>query len=481
MTSQLEVERKYSLNSGQVVPSLAAIAALGPAETFNMVATYYDAPDYRLTRAKQVIRRRTGGPDEGWHLKLPGTEADQRIEFHEPLGGLLVPAKFRQLVAATLQDAAVIPIAVLRTRRTVQQLLAADGTALAELCQDEVRSSVQGIELSWREVEVELLAGSNRLLDQVEQVLAASGIRRAEVGSKIARALARGLAAAERADSSAGAAVLGYLALQLGVIQSLTDAVRLDAPDSVHRSRVATRRIRSTLRSYGDLFSPGSLRALRSELRWHAEELGLPRDAEVLQARLLAQAEQADFTGREVIIDRIRSSLAAAHAAAHDQLVASMATQRYEALQVELARLLAEPRWSRLADEPGRVVLPGLLERTVDRVRELASHAAARPQDLTRWHEVRKAAKRARYGAELLVPVLGAPAETIRARWEAVTEALGQVQDAVVAQQMIGELAWSAVADGLPRLPFDELRHLEDGLLRAALTQGRIALVEALD
>jgi CHAD domain-containing protein len=113
-------------------------------------------------------------------------------------------------------------------------------------------------------------------------------------------------------------------------------------------------------------------------------------------------------------------------------------------------------------------------------VEKLAQHAAQRPGDLTRWHQVRKAAKAARYGAEVLLPVLGERAEEWRRQWEAVTESLGAVQDAVVAQRLIGDLSWHAVADGLPRLPFDDLRHEQDRLLRESLAQGREALTVAL-
>ena len=78
------------------------------------------------------------------------------------------------------------------------------------------------------------------------------------------------------------------------------------------------------------------------------------------------------------------------------------------------------------------------------------------------------------------MPALGERAEAWRAGWEAVTEGLGAVQDAVVAQQVIGDLAWHAVADGLPRLPFDDLRHHQDILLRESLVAGRAALRAAL-
>nr|WP_300147179.1 CYTH and CHAD domain-containing protein [Propionicimonas sp.] len=480
MSTQIEAERKYALAPGQVLPSLATVAVPGEVSQFTMEATYYDAPDLRLLRAHEVIRRRVGGADEGWHLKLRGAGPDQRIEVHAPLASRRLPVALRERVADTLDGAPVAPVAVLRTRRTEQQLCGPDGTLLAVTCVDHVQARVGDHVEEWDEAEVELGAGGVELLERVEAVLRAAGIVRAEAASKIGRALAPVLAAAERPDPSAGGAVLAYLAEQIGVLQNREAGVRTDEPDAVHRSRVATRRLRSALRTYAGVFAPGAYRALRTELRWHAEELGAPRDAEVLRERLLAAVAELEAPGREQVADRVAASLAEAHARAHAELVETMATERYERLQIGLETLLSEPRRADAAIEPAEDVLPAMFDRAVARVRKLAAHAAARPGDLTRWHEVRKAAKAARYGAELLVPVFGDRADADRARWEAVTEAFGAVQDAVVAQQVIGDLAWHAVADGLPRLPFDDLRHAQDRLLRESLARGREELGLAL-
>lgn len=481
MASQVEVERKYNLRKGQDLPGLAGIATEGAVSEFALEATYYDAPDYRLTRAWEVIRRRAGGSDEGWHLKLPGAAPDERIELHAPLAQRRLPRPFRERVSDTLAGAPVIPVAVLRTRRREQQLCGPDGTVLAVTCVDQVRASVGGQEQEWWEAEVELVAGDAALLDRIEAALARAGIHRAESASKIARALDRALAATQDDDTSARGAVLSYLGEQVGVLQNREVAVLADEPDAVHRSRVATRRLRSVLRTYADIFATGTTKALRAELRWHAEELGAPRDAEVLKDRLIAALGDLPDHDRALVTERIEAALLAAHAQAHRSLVESMRTDRYERLQLDLEQLLAAPRLDRMAAEPARVVLRPMFERAVARVRELDAHASARPGDLTRWHEVRKAAKRARYGAELLVPVLGEGAEIRRSRWEAVTEALGAMQDAVVAQRVIGDLAWQAVADGLPRLPFDDLRHAQDRALRDSLARGREALAVALE
>lgn len=274
--------------------------------------------------------------------------------------------------------------------------------------------------------------------------------------------------------------MLAYAADQVRVLLEGEAAVRSDAPDAVHRSRVAARRLRSTLRTYSGVFRRGLVPGLRDELRWLGEELGAPRDAEVLRDRLLEEVATLCEQDRELLAPRIEHALTASHDAAHAELVAAMRTKRYRRLQVALGGAVRDSRLRRSAGGPARLLLPAMFERAVDRVASLAEHAATRPSDLTRWHEVRKAAKAARYGAELLKPVFGEGAERSRAEWEAVTEALGAVQDAVVAQRVIGELGLQAVAEGLPRRPFDDLRNRQDLLLLDSLELGRAALSEAL-
>lgn len=483
MAGQVEVERKYALAAGQELPSLAGIATEGPVAEHHLVATYYDTPDFRLTRAWQAVRHRTGGTDAGWHLKLPGDSADVRYEVHAPGDSPRVPQALRAQVTGTLAGAPLLPVAELRTHRREQQLLGTDGAVLALVCIDEVRAMVGGQEQEWSEAEVELAGGDTDLADRIEARLAAAGVHRAASGSKIARALAGAMAAAQGIvgpHSSAGAVVLSYLAEQVGVLQSRESDVLVDGPDAVHRSRVATRRLRSALRSYGEVFAPGAVSTLRTELRWHAEELGAPRDAEVLAELLLNAAGSLPIPARAEVENMLAAALSSTHAEALAALVASMATARYSELHLALEQLLANPSLTSAASGPARVTLAPMLERAISRVRKLAVHAASRPTDLTRWHEVRKAAKAARYGAEVLLPVLPKRAEHLRAIWERVTEAFGAVQDAVVAQQVIGELSWQAEAAGESRQPYDDLRHNQDAVQRESLERGREALAVAL-
>ena len=87
--------------------------------------------------------------------------------------------------------------------------------------------------------------------------------------------------------------------------------VRLTADvHSVHQARVATRRLRSDLSTFGALFEPGSVDALRAELAWMGEQvLGSVRDADILTSRLAADATKtgaaADPTSNELVTERI--------------------------------------------------------------------------------------------------------------------------------------------------------------------------------
>lgn len=200
VTEQLEIERKFDVGPDFVVPDLTAVPGVvtaGPPVVHDLVAVYHDTADLRLARARVTLRRRTGGPDEGWHLKLPA--AGGRRELHLPLeeGAGGPPRELREAVATVLDGAPVGPVVTLRTRRVVTALRSADGRVLAEVADDAVAATVpptapgeQAGERSWREVEAELVAGEVPLLAAVGAVLVAAGGRPSARASKLAFALA---------------------------------------------------------------------------------------------------------------------------------------------------------------------------------------------------------------------------------------------------------------------------------------------------
>ncbi|MCZ2858768.1 CYTH domain-containing protein [Blastococcus sp. VKM Ac-2987] len=199
VTEQLEVERKFDVDEAFALPPLEAVpgvAAADPPEAHELEAVYHDTPGLRLVRGRVTLRRRTGGPDAGWHLKLPAGAA--RRELHLPLddGAGSAPAELLDAVAGLLAGEVPEPVVTMRTRRVVTVLRDARGRALAEVADDTVTATVRAAARggtpevrSWREVEVELVEGEEPLLGAVGEVLVAAGARPSPRASKLAFAL----------------------------------------------------------------------------------------------------------------------------------------------------------------------------------------------------------------------------------------------------------------------------------------------------
>jgi len=201
MSEFLEIEQKFDVDTGFERPSFAGLAGVSEAapELYHLSATYFDTADGRLAASKITLRRRTGGTDEGWHLKLPAG-AGARREVHAPLGpdrpGEEGERRVPEVLAARVADVTggqpLAPIAILNTERTVVTLRGDDGQTVAEVADDAVtarRLAPAGPELRWREVEVEVPTANPSLQRAAADVLLAAGARPAGHGSKLARVL----------------------------------------------------------------------------------------------------------------------------------------------------------------------------------------------------------------------------------------------------------------------------------------------------
>ena len=175
-TTYREVERKLRVDGLFEIPDLArfcpSVASVEIGAPFVLRATYYDTPDLRLFRWRVTLRRRAGGTDEGWHLKLPvdGADAGTRDELRMPGQGTEVPAELHRIVSALVREAPLQPIVTLRTERAPRILRDADGRARAELVDDRVAVldvyDTERITMEFREIEVEALADSSGQPDE---------------------------------------------------------------------------------------------------------------------------------------------------------------------------------------------------------------------------------------------------------------------------------------------------------------------------
>ena len=462
-----EIERKYESDDSGLpdLTGVAGVATVVDKGVAHLDATYYDTADQRLAAARITLRRRTGGSDAGWHLKFP-VAPDIRDEIHAPLSDTL-PRSLEGLVRARVRDAELIPVVRLRSDRDLRHLVDADGRLLAEVSVDAVHA--EGLAdgagtAQWTELEVELADGGDpAFLDTVDKRLRKAGVRPSKSSSKLARALAetepkkkRGKQQASQPSPAdpvtAGDHVLAYVREQRDAILELDPAVRQDAPDSVHRMRVATRRTRSAFRSYAKVLDRTVTDPIGEELKWLAGELGVDRDREVMTERLSAAVAGLPRTlVYGPLRTRLRTWANARRGGSRRRLTGVLDSRRYLALLDALDALVADPPLlAGGAGKPEKVIAKavrkdfGKLSVLVEQALDLEAGA---DRDLA-IHEARKKAKRARYSAEAATPALGSPASALVKSMKSLQSLLGDHQDSVMTRQTLRELAAVAHAAG---------------------------------
>jgi CHAD domain-containing protein len=476
-TGEREVERKYDVDVVATVPELGdlpGVSGVSEAVTHHLDAAYFDTPDLELARHGITLRRRTGGDDQGWHLKLPLD--DDRYEVHVPLSRsvALPPAALRRIVHGVIRDAALVRVVSLSTEREVRPVYGDDGELLALICDDKVRAvhhDPQGDRTTaWREWELELHHGGRRFVKRAEARLRAAGAHESDHGSKLSKALALP-PAPRRRSVKAGKRISEHELLQqrlAGLVAELTrldPLVRADAPDAVHQMRVTCRRLRATLATFAQSFDDEAVNGLRADLKWLIQVLGAPRDLEVLRARL---GDLVAAQPRHLVRGRpdqwLGSQLRAAHRPAHREAAAAMTSGRYVDLVDTLSSFSLAPSWAKRGDRPAQDRLSRALDREWARLARAvaAADAGSRTSHHAELlHDVRKAAKRTRYTAETLQPILGDKATSrLIATCSIIQDTLGAHHDAVVAAARLLDLADSARANGRDTFTYGVLHTL---------------------
>jgi len=455
-----ETEAKYDAPAGAALPrlgDLSQVADTSRSAGERLEAEYYDTDDLRLIRAGITLRRRRGGDDAGWHLKLP-LGADTRREIQLPLGRAArrVPSELAELVRVHTRSEPLRPVARMTTNRQRLILLGPAGESLAELAADDVSAQTLGgtpSVSSWHEVEVELTGGGRKLFKAADNLLRRDGLRPAGRSAKLERVLAGQLPGPDRpapltSSSPAGQVVLAYLRAQVERLKSLDPMVCRDEPDAVHQMRVATRRLRSTLRSFGNVILRDRTQRLAAELKWLGTVLGEARDSEVRAGHLQAGLRE---TPGELVIGpvqaRVQGHFASVRADARTALLGALDSRRYFSLLDELDQLMSEPPLTPQAARPAADVLPAAARRPYRQARRRMRRARrASPGQRTdaALHEARKAAKRARYASEAMAPAIGKQASRFAKQMKKVQSVLGDHQDAVIARQVERELGIGA-------------------------------------
>lgn len=483
MTSEhLEIEQKFDVPADAAWVDLGAVAGvhLGKPAEHQLDATYFDTDGFALARAGVTLRRRTGGSDAGWHLKLPSGSGD-RTEHGEPLGDAdAVPVSLLDLVRAQVRDHAVRPVATLSTRRTVHTLLGDADLVLAEAADDAVTAQAHGdgsaTISNWREWEIELVDGPSELIDEVGAVMRAAGATSSPWSSKLQRALGDRVAPRPTFSelspgSPARDVVQAHFLEQVEAVLTRDPQARRDEPDGVHKMRVATRRLRSALATFRPLLERELTDPIRDELKWIAGELGGARDAEVLRMRLLETvAAEPDDLVLGPIAARIEAELQSDHRKAHDALVEALNSERYFRLLDRLDALVDQPPFTEPAEGRADQVLTGRVRKAYRKIKDLVDAGEPEPgEHCDEWfHEIRKSAKRLRYAAESVEPAFGDPADALAKAAENLQEVLGEHQDSVVARAALRELGVRIHLDGENAFTIGRLHALEQAKADAA-------------
>jgi CHAD domain-containing protein len=488
--SWTEIERTFDVDSTTILPTMVdvdGVARVGQAVELELEAVYFDTVDLDLARRGVTVRRRTGGADAGWHLKLPRV-GDTRIELRRPLGRATrtVPRPLLEPVRALVRDRRLVPVARIATRRHERALLDADGAVLAHVCDDHVRTEQLDVGDQvdeWREWEVELVAGDDTLLDLVEELFRDAGAVRAEASSKLARTLADHLPHGatrmrkkELRRSTAGAAVTHQLRRQVDRLLEQDRRVRSGEDGSVHKMRIAARRLRAALKTYGPLVEDAAAAdSLGQELRWLGQALSPARDAQVLRERLAELvAAEPDHLVLGPVAAFIDDELRAAQRDAREATLAALGDERYFRLLDGLDELVRAPSFTAEAGKPARKVFPRLLQRDAKRLRrsvkEVRRAESGERHDVA-LHDVRKKAKRLRYAAESMAPVLGKRAEEVAASAKTVQQVLGEFQDTVMSRRVLRDHGARTHVEGHNGFTYGRLHMLEEARAEAAVRE----------
>ena len=482
-----ETERTYDVGGATVLPDLVgvhAVTRVGPPAEMSLEAVYFDTEGLDLARHHVTLRRRTGGDDEGWHLKLP-QGGDTRTELRQPLDPATrtVPPALLAPVRSRVRDRELAPIARLSTRRLEYPLLGEGDVVLAHVCDDHVHAERlhDGLQVDeWREWEVELDdEGDVALLDAVEEALSGAGAAPASSTSKLVRALGdaapktpAGPSRKELACGSATQAALAHLSSQVEELHTQDARLRTGGPGSVHKLRIAARRLRSALKTYGPVLDPDLADRLTEELRWLGASLADARDAQVLRERLheLVASQPVELVLGPVTT-RIDDELREAERDGVEQALGALESGRYLRLLDALDELVQPAAFTSAGTAPAAEVLPRLLRRDGKRLRR-AVKAVGRAEteherDLA-LHEARKKAKRLRYAAESAVPVLKKRSKRLAAEVKKVQQALGSHQDSVMSRRVLREYGVRAYLSGENGFTFGRLHALEEARAEAA-------------
>ena len=433
----------------------------------SLSTSYFDTEDLHLWQRGITFRHRIGEAEGAglWTLKLPGKETRNeldRTELSWPGSPEEPPSEATWLLRGIVRRQTLKRVAVLETKRR-RVLVRNGGSALGEIDDDLVTVALgRRPGRAFRQIEFELDQSETPHADPVVVKQMLSAMKKAgahvDLEQKFAKALGadggnRNLSATKIGrKSTLGQLVQTTLRSEFERLLDFDVSLRLhpQSPSerAVHQSRVATRRLRSDLKTFGPVLDPVWLRHTRSELKWIGTVLGAVRDIDVLDKRFQSEDPASHGSRGE---DALRTRLASQRRDNTEELAQVLRSERYLNLLDRLDAGTSVPRFYVSLQSPevgetevrttdlARKALPRLLGPHWRKLRRRVRKAGSTPSN-TQLHKIRIASKQLRYGAELAEPVLGKAARRTARHAEDIQTILGDHHDSVTAVEWFEQI-----------------------------------------
>jgi CHAD domain-containing protein len=402
-------------------------------------STYYDTEGYRLARAGFTLRYRSEARKGIWQLKLPHDAARLELEF---TGGRTSPPDcLTALLFAHLRGLPLKPIARLRTRRTGMQVRGGDGPVADVVVDSVVALNGRRVSHHLYELEVELIDGSDKDLDRIEELLRDAGAQAGDQRPKVFQVLGLDLpvpVVPVPPTAPPMEHVTALLQAQVTLLLAHDPGTRLGTDEEeLHQMRVATRRLRAYLRAARPMLAPDWVTNVRTELAWLGSTLGPIRDLDVLLEHLGKESATLHLPERRAV-ERLLQSLKRERAAARVVLLQALESDRYLALLDGLETGAQSP-----AVVDATVSLADIAGAEFKKLRR-AMQESGPDASANLLHNIRIQGKRARYAAELAECSVGKPATRFLRQAKALQDLLGEHQDALVTEQRLKKLLGQA-------------------------------------
>ncbi len=461
---------KFSVGPAFDVPDFGDTVARAVRQPERTITTiYFDTPDLRLWSQGITVRFRSSlvdGPGT-WTAKLPEPDRGPTLNRRE-LSWVgeedEVPASVQVLLRGLVRRAHLDLMVQVETTRLPWSLLDHSGDEWAQLHSDDVRVAGGGQDgLRFRQIEIERTGerADDRAMSALAHTLRQAGAK-PDAEPKFAKALGlsakgrRGPAGALGPDSTAAEVVRHAVSAGLDRLLDRDYRLRLYSDDpeivDVHQARVATRRLRSDLKTLRSLLDPIWLRHTEEELRWMGGILGAVRDADVMDISLgSARKRKLRMAGSQGVAE-LRNELAAERIKAAAVLDEALRSERYLDLLDRVHAAAANPpliKGSDRAENPlgAGAVLPNAVNKRWRTLKKRVAAAGGSPSE-KQVHSIRIAAKNLRYASELSEPVIGHRAGKTAKLAENIQTVLGEHHDASAA------IDWFAQAGRMgPGLP----------------------------